>query len=736
MRRRYDDEAVSAAIATVLLFAGVLAIISGMMVTITPVINEKHGSVERQAMAGQMSDLASETVRISETGLPGDSATLPLRPHSGDLGWDFARGGTWYSVAFMEDGSLRLDDLLDLDDSVRFRYPSGEVSAICFSDLRGSQEALWNYRLPSLDGMVLATPVTTLQQPLDGTNVEMVSSASSTEVTLHPGEVLTTTVSSENWLISDGPLKVIFLRGEGGATVITPDMASPNDGLGRSWTIPLPTGNVSLHLVSEDLTRITWNSNASSGVESSTGEISTWSTDLVAEAGDIIQVHSSSPARLMMVWGEDTGSTVWPDNEGRGVGISYTLPAAEGSILVENSATTSVAIEIDGLYNSVPAQGSTRIPWQDANRISATGPVQIHWLPEDVAGTYRTGSIEMVPATDTGMSSGLQHSFSTPSSAGDDLLIIQPASPETSLTLLADLGTNETPHIVFNNSTTSHVTTLSASATNLVRTAINSSDYLNDAPFRIISSSGNDGMMEVNHDGYERCLPVGYRASGWIEVTLPWTDLSQQTSSQVKEAWNDGTHPLGIEVRAFGPHEGSPHHTLASAWGVHLPRLNYVFQSSVSGMEIGYRGGFVGTNHPEFQADVLTSPPAREGPGPRLAVTIPLTMPDQSSSIGNSEVDLTVILNQREQLVSVIGHEIRRGWDGPYGAAIASESSQELSFSSDWLTFPGRIDMLDDYVGWVQLTHSSPEAIYHAAGDPVLFNLQLSQLTISSEVVG
>jgi hypothetical protein len=111
-------------------------------------------------------------------------------------------------------------------------------------------------------------------------------------------------------------------------------------------------------------------------------------------------------------------------------------------------------------------------------------------------------------------------------------------------------------------------------------------------------------------------------------------------------------------------------------------------------------------------------------------------MPDQSSSLGNSEVDMTVTLNQREQLVSVTGYEIRRGWDGPYGAAIASESSQELSFSSDWLTFPGQIDMLDDYVGWVQLTHTSPEAIYHAAGEPILFNLQLSQLTISSEVVG
>ena len=55
MRRRYDDEAVSAAIATVLLFAGVLAIISGMMVTITPVINESvvvHGTLFHSLRGG------------------------------------------------------------------------------------------------------------------------------------------------------------------------------------------------------------------------------------------------------------------------------------------------------------------------------------------------------------------------------------------------------------------------------------------------------------------------------------------------------------------------------------------------------------------------------------------------------------------------------------------------------------------------------------------------------------
>ncbi|MBO58147.1 MAG: hypothetical protein CMA77_04030 [Euryarchaeota archaeon] len=737
MRRRFDDEAVSAAIATVLLFAGVLAIISGMMVTITPVINEKHGSVERQAMAGQMSDLAAETVRISETGLPGDSATLPLRPHSGDLGWNFERGGTWYSVSFVEGGSLRLDDLLDLDDSVRFRYPTGEVSSICFSDLRASNEALWNYRIPSLNGTILATPITTLQQPLDATTVtHLHGDGTETEISLRPGETLTASVSSENWIKSDGPLKVLFTRGEGGATVISPDLSNPNDGLGRSWTIPLPTGSVSLYLVSNDLTRVNWVSSSSSGDESSIGSPSTWSTNLVAEPGEVMQIHSSAPARLLMVWGDDTGSTIWPDDNGRGVGISYTLPAAEGSILVENAAMNSVAIEIDGLYNTVPSQGSTRISWTGANHISATGPVTIHWLPEDIGGTYRTGSIEMIPATDSGMSSGLQHSFSTPTSPGEEKLIIQPASPETSLTLLADLGVNETPHIVFNDTIFSHVTTLSPTSSNLVRTNVNSSDFINDAPFRIISSAGSDGMMEVNHDGHERCLPVGHRASGWIELTLPWSDLSQQSSSRVKDAWNDGTHPLGIGIQAFGPNNGDPYHTLASAWGAHLPRLNYVFKSSITGMEIGYRGGFVGTNHPEFQPDVLTLPPAREGPGPRLAVTIPLTMPDYSSSLGNSEVDLTVILNQREQLVSVMGYEIRRGWDGPYGAAIAAESSQELSFSSDWLTFPGQIEMLDDYVGWVQLTHTSSEAIYHASGEPVLFNLQLSQLTISTEVVG
>ena len=50
-----DEEAVSAAVATVLLFGGVLSIIAMMMVSMIPVIEELEGSIERHDMSSQMS---------------------------------------------------------------------------------------------------------------------------------------------------------------------------------------------------------------------------------------------------------------------------------------------------------------------------------------------------------------------------------------------------------------------------------------------------------------------------------------------------------------------------------------------------------------------------------------------------------------------------------------------------------------------------------------------------------
>ena len=130
IRRDHDDEAVSAAIATVLLFAGVITIISGMMVTVIPVIDELHGAVERENMVGQMEDLAAETSRLSESGTPGDAATMNIRPHTGSLAWDMLEGGTWYSATHQPNSAFRLEGVLDLDNQMRLRHAESYIESI------------------------------------------------------------------------------------------------------------------------------------------------------------------------------------------------------------------------------------------------------------------------------------------------------------------------------------------------------------------------------------------------------------------------------------------------------------------------------------------------------------------------------------------------------------------------------------------------------------------------------
>ena len=171
MRRqlRNSQEAVSAAVATVLLFAIVLSIISGMMAMIVPTMAELQGAVDRESMEGQFTDLAQETVRLSETGLPGDIAEMTVKPHTGDIGWDIRKEGTWYTASLYENQSLRFKGLNDLDSSFQHRYPSGEVSSVCLTDLRAYSQALNIHESPALNGTLLLTPMSNLQQPLEAT---------------------------------------------------------------------------------------------------------------------------------------------------------------------------------------------------------------------------------------------------------------------------------------------------------------------------------------------------------------------------------------------------------------------------------------------------------------------------------------------------------------------------------------------------------------------------------------
>jgi hypothetical protein len=253
---------------------------------------------------------------------------------------------------------------------------------------------------------------------------------------------------------------------------------------------------------------------------------------------------------------------------------------------------------------------------------------------------------------------------------------------------------------------------------------------------RTYTSTGDNGSTEILEDGAERCVTVGIRASGWIQIELPWTSVGHWKTSDVRNAWQDGTHFFGLQLSIRGAVGDETHVTLGSAWALHLPRLTYTFDSSVSDLQILTRGGFVGTNHPEYKADVLIPPPSREGPGPRLAATVPVAMPTMDSVGGSTELDLTLTLDVREQVVSMNAHQVRRGWDGPYAVAIAAASAAEVEYSSDWLAFPGQLDMLADYVGWVQTSPTMPEVVYHAGGESVLFNLQVASLTSQTSLGG
>ncbi len=171
---RRDEEGVSAAVATVLLFGGVLSIIGLMMISMMPVIEELEGSVERHDMSAQMALLAHETSALSERGMPGDSAHSTLIPVDGELVWDSLRGGMWYSATWVEDMSLRARGALDFDDQLEIRHPESFVEAVCITDLRLGPDRPYHYTIDAVLDRVRFTVTPGLAMPLGPIDVMLV----------------------------------------------------------------------------------------------------------------------------------------------------------------------------------------------------------------------------------------------------------------------------------------------------------------------------------------------------------------------------------------------------------------------------------------------------------------------------------------------------------------------------------------------------------------------------------
>lgn len=735
---RRDEEGVSAAVATVLLFGGVLSLIGMLLFTMLPVIQELEGSVERNGMITQMNGYAIQTVRLAETGMPGDSVSIDLDPLEGQLAWDYMRGGSWISATWSEGQSLRLRNALNLDAEVEFRYPHGEVGSICWDDLRLGPQRLHHTRLPDISGTVLVVPKVGITEDLIPIELKLRQGSSSAS-----GKISGTSIWSvdlplegmegESWLSANTAVDVYLWRGKGGATEAPPAIAEPETGRGRSWTVPLGIGTTTLYLTSLETMRIDWRDagNSSSEIAIAGGgfyaEGAVWTKSFTVASPTALSLSSSADARLLIVGGDGgSGDAPWPATTGALIGSEFLPPAGLGTLLLDNPRPEAVVIRYLGGALTISANDTLRIDWPPAGALGAPilradSAIQLHWMPRNNdTGLDRSGSLAIHAASDTGRISGQYFNFSTPriaTSVDNTEVTLQVAGVESQWNLT-------TWNVSGGNTHAENAAVIAPNNTEIFRLEVISGNSL-----RAIVTVGDDGLAFFPHDGAQRCSFIGMQASGWITTQLPWSNVADHGAGGIEEAWRSGLHPSSMVLSVYGSDSEQPHSALATAWAFHMPSLFYSFKSSITGMETSTRGGAVLTNHPEMQASAIRAPSDRSGPGPRFATTVPLTFPIGDSVSGSADVEVDLSLIQRHQLVSSIADEVRRGWDGPYGIAIAGRASADLSYSTDWTIFPQQLQSLNDYKGWVpDPTTDSSETVYHTQGEPIQFTLQVSVL--------
>jgi len=664
--------------------------------------------------------------------------SIDLDPLEGELAWDYMRGGVWISATWSEGQSLRLRNAMNLDAEVEFRYPHGEVGSICWDDLRLGPHRLHQTRLPELSGTVLVVPKIGIAEDLMPIELKLRQGSSSLS-----GKILGTSIwsadlplegmSGEAWLSSTSAVEVYLWRGNGGATEAPPAISDAKTGTGKSWTIPLGIGTTTLYLTSMDTMRVDWRGAGHSDSAIALagggfyGEGAVWTKSFTVTQTSVMRLSSSAEARLLMVVGDGgSGDAPWPATTGATIGTEFLPPAGAGTLLLDNPTAKAVVVRYLGGALTVAANDVLRIDWPPGTALGAPilrtdAAIQLHWMPRNSdTGLNRSGSLAMHSASDTGRISGQYFNFSTPTIAGsvaDTAVTLQVAGVESQWNLT-------TWNVSGGNTHAEDAAVIALNDTDIFRLEVISGNSL-----RVIVAVGDDGLAHFPHDGAQRCSFVGIQASGWITTQLPWSTVINLGAGGIENAWRSGLHPSSMRLSVYGSQSEQPHSALATAWAFHMPSLFYSFKSSITGMETSTRGGAVMTNHPEMQASVIRAPSDRSGPGPRFATTVPLTFPIGDSVSGSADVEVDLSLIQRHQLASSMANEVRRGWDGPYGIAIAGIASRDLSYSADWTTFPQQLQSLNDYKGWVPDPASdSSETVYHTQGEPIQFTLQVSVL--------
>jgi len=726
-----DEDAVSAAVATVLLFGGVLSIIAMMMVSMIPVIEELEGSIERHDMSSQMSLLAHQTAALSETGMPGDSTEIDLIPVDGTLNWNTMQSNMWYSATWSEGMSFRVQGALDYDDQLSIRHPESMNTAICIDDLRLGPANPYIFTIPSWADSISMTASPGLALPLGPIYIHVLNGSeliSEVELKVDGMYSIDTSEMGEVIIHSSHQLHLLISRGNGGATIIQPNDPSPVDSTGSSWSIPLPMGQSSIQVLSETANQViitNQSSNTFYALPSNQNRVGVSFTHTFNQTqSEVIHVTSSSPSRLILQTNSQDTSGYFsiPSTDGQYLGHSFISPSMNGEMVFTNPGSESVTVTWRGGGLSIPANQSSTFPWPPAEingapLLDANGDLFVAWrMNSSGSGVY------LHPADDTGATSGQLHTFRN---AAANQLHIGHAGSYTEWNLTGATNANGTFLDTENNATFQ----MTAGSSQL--------KVEKGHALKVLILQGAHGLIQVIHDGAQRCMPINTQASGWIESVLPWQTMGGRSEVDLKNAWSSGTHPASMQINLIGVNGASSHATLGTIWGFHLSRLSYEFRSSIVGMEVAYSGGAVVTNHPEFEPYIVVAPADRGGPGPRFAATIPSLHPTQDSISGAGKMNLNIELIDRSSLASSTAFEVRRGWSNPYGVAIAEASADGLESSEDWTIYPGRIDLLTDYVGWVpDPSYGTSEAVWHTNGEPIQFTLQMASLNAHmSEVI-
>tara|TARA_B100000700_G_scaffold322045_1_gene422657 strand:+ start:973 stop:3021 length:2049 start_codon:yes stop_codon:yes gene_type:complete len=667
-----DEEAVSAAVATVLLFGGVISIIGLMLLSMMPIIQELEGSLKRNDMQAQMEIMGHEITLLSESGLPGDSSEVELIPVDGELRWDRMRGGMWYSASWYEGDTFRIQGALDLDRQIDVRHAESNVQAICYEDMRLGPDRPFLFTPNEQTQSVLVTPKHGLTIPLGPVIIEQ----NGIKHSLSIGEVIR--LDSDSQFASSHDLIGLEIRGEAGSVLVPPTKANPATGKGQHWAIPLPSGETLVEVFADDDMLVQWEIPNDSGneavVQSPAVRIAnSWSKQVNLTSDGILEIITDVDAHLLISHGND-GRVSLLGEEGNYFSKYFIAPFSTGNLSISNPNENAATITWKGGGISVPANQTTSVSWPPSNidsaaSIESSENVLIEW------GAGNNG-MRMLPAIDTGQVTGLEF-------MEDD-------------------------------------------SESIVNYSSEFEDYSSK-----LSMDGDSGMMILEDEGAMRCIAIDQTASGWISTTLPWKSMNGLPEGQIISSWSDGDHPASIEITLIGVEGDATHANLATAWAFHISRLTYEFDTSITGLEVAWSAGAIVTNHPELEPTILAGPTDRQGPGPRFSATVPSMHPTKTSVTGSGTMNLDIELSMRESLASTTAYDVRRGWVGPYGDAVASWSSSSLEASEDWIVNPGRLDLLTDYVGWVPIpTHGPSEAVWHTAGQPIQFNLQISSLDV------